>query len=75
MKRHTRLVPGFDRGMPGMPPYFVVEDDADEDLIRHDPPWTKQSHPYCYDPLTIWGDPRPNKECNGTVYTHKGERR
>lgn len=75
MKRHLRFVPGFDRAMPydmpGMPPYFVVEDDSDDDLMRHDPPWSKQSHPYCYDPFTIWGAPRPNKACNGTVYTDR----
>ena len=48
-----------------------VLEDCDEDLTRHDPPWTKQSHPYCYDPFTIWGEPRPNKTCNGTVYTDR----
>lgn len=48
-----------------------VQSDADRDLNSHDPPWTKQSHPYCYDPFTIWGDPRPSQECNGTVYTDR----
>lgn len=52
-------------------PYMFVDDRADEDLMLHDPPWTKQSHPYCYDPFTIWGKPHPSKECNGTVYTDR----
>lgn len=26
---------------------------------------------YCYDPFTIWGEPRPNKACNGTDYTDR----
>ena len=43
----------------------------DEDLQRHDPPWTKQSHPYNYDPFTIWGTPGPSAECNGTNYTDR----
>src|SRR5262249_1554438 len=51
--------------------FVEVDDDADADLGRHDPPWTRQSHPYCYDPITIWGAPRPSKECNGTVYTDR----
>jgi hypothetical protein len=63
---------GFDRH-PG-PHFMIVDDnvDVDQDLsMRHDPPWTKQSHPYCYDPFTIWGAPRQNPECNGTVYTDR----
>lgn len=50
---------------------LVVDDGADEDLIRHDPPWTKTSHPYTYDPFTIWGPPYPSKKCNGTDYTDR----
>jgi hypothetical protein len=50
----------------------IVDDHADEDLMgRHSPPWTKESHPYNYDPFTIWGRPQPDKRCNGTVYTDR----
>lgn len=52
-------------------PMRIVDDQGDEDLTQHDPRWTKQSHPYCYDPFTIWGRPYPDKECNGTVYTDR----
>lgn len=48
-----------------------IPNDVDQDLTRHDPPWTTQSHPYCYDPFTIWGMPHSNKACNGTVYTDR----
>jgi hypothetical protein len=57
----------------GHPLDHVTTPRGDEDLSRHDPPWTKQSHPYCYDPLTIWGKPSPDKTCNGTVYTDRLE--
>lgn len=46
-------------------------DSADKDLSRHAPPRTKSTHPYAYDPFTIWGDPFPSKQCNGTVYTDR----
>ena len=42
---------------------------GDEDLARHEPPWSKQSHPYAYDPFTIWGEPCKSKACNGSDYT------
>jgi hypothetical protein len=62
----------------GPEPFFVDGDGcygprADEDLTQHDPPWTRHTHPYNYDPCTIWGEPRPNKACNGTVYTDRLE--
>lgn len=64
--------PRFDFDF-GDSPYFVhVDDDVDHDLTgRHSPPWTKQTHPYCYDPFTIWGEARAHEECNGTDYTDR----
>jgi hypothetical protein len=58
---------------PNDGPMFFIDAGprGDEDLIRHDPPWTKSAHPYCYDPFTIWGEPRENKACNGTDYTDR----
>jgi hypothetical protein len=49
--------------------HFVEVEDFDDDLSRHDPPWTKKDHPYNYDPFTIWGG--PSKEHNGTDYTDR----
>lgn len=72
--KSPRFIPLAHMRYPGVPYFFEDEvDDGDEDLTRHDPPWTKSDHPYCYDPLTIWGEPRPNKECNGTVYVDRLE--
>ena len=69
---HRRFDHDHDLGPYG-PHFMIVEDDVDvdQDLMRRDPPWTKQSHPYCYDPFTIWGAPRSTKACNGTVYTDR----
>ena len=47
------------------------KESGDADLARHDPPRVKRTHPYAYDPFTIWGDPFPSKQCNGTVYTDR----
>lgn len=57
----------------GRPPFVIAfrGPRRDEDLIRHDPPWTKAEHPYTYDPFTIWGAAAPSDECNGTVYTDR----
>lgn len=44
---------------------------GDEDLARHDPPWTKRDHPYDYDPFTIWGTPHPSNLCNNTDYVDR----
>ena len=74
MSRYDRQLLQMRTSLPGEPPIFFFDDvdrDVDQDLTRHDPPWTKQSHPYCYDPFTIWGAPRPNKACNDTVYTDR----
>ncbi len=58
--------------LDGHPLDVIERPRGDEDLgPRHDPPWTKQSHPYSYDPFTIWGEPRPSKECNGSDYTDR----
>jgi hypothetical protein len=46
---------------------------GDEDLGRQDPPRTKSSHPYAYDPFTIWGAHSPNPKCNGSVYVDRLE--
>lgn len=72
MKRLVRM-PDF-HGDPYGPHFVFMEQedaDADADLMRRDPPWSKRDYPYCYDPFTIWGAPRPSKECNGTVYTDR----
>lgn len=44
-------------------------DMVDQDLQRHDPPHTTSSHPYSYDPFTIWGG--PSKECNASDWTDR----
>lgn len=41
----------------------------DDDLDRQSPPRTKSSHPYSYDPFTVWGG--SSKECNGSEYTDR----
>lgn len=46
---------------------------VDRDLSRSDPLRSKRSHPYAYDPFTIWGKPAEHKECNGSVYTDRME--
>ena len=43
--------------------------DHDSDLQRCDPPRTKRTHPYSYDPFTVWGG--PSKKCTGSVYTDR----
>lgn len=50
---------------------FLVEKgpDPDADLHRQHPPRTKYSHPYSYDPFTVWG--AASKECNGSEYTDR----
>lgn len=53
-------------------PLDVVEDPhADADLSRSNPPRTPQTHPYAYDPFTIWGSPHPSKERHGTTYVDR----
>lgn len=47
------------------------QDLTDSDLTRDDPIRTKQSHPYSYDPFTIWGYPGPSKKCNASDYTDR----
>lgn len=45
----------------------------DSDLQRHDPPRSRISHPYSFDPHTIWGKPFPDRRCNATDYTDRLE--
>lgn len=46
-----------------------LANDLDSDLHRHNPPHTKRSHPYSYDPFTVYGG--PNTGANGSVYTDR----
>lgn len=48
-------------------------DEADADLDRQDPPRGRYSHPYSYDPFTIWGEPKPDPRCNGSDWTDRLE--
>lgn len=41
----------------------------DSDLEREDPPRDKYSHPYSYDPFTIWGS--QSDACNGTAWSDR----
>lgn len=41
----------------------------DDDLTRCDPVRTPQTHPYNYDPFTIWGGPNPS--ANGSEWTDR----
>ena len=52
---------------------YGFDSGADADLMRCDPPRTKVTHPYNYDPYTIWGKPYPDKRSNGFVYTDRLE--
>lgn len=56
-------------------PYGIVvcDDNADADLQRQDPPRTRMTHPYSYDPFTIWGKAEPDPCCNGSDYTDRLE--
>jgi len=79
MKRYHKSIWGYGefdgRGIffDGHPLDPAMLPPADADLFRHDPPRTKQRHPYNYDPFTIWGAPRPSAECNDTNYTDRLE--
>lgn len=42
---------------------------VDDDLSRSNPPHTQMTHPYSYDPFTVWG--KRNKKCNNSVYTDR----
>ncbi|MEK2647377.1 hypothetical protein [Bdellovibrio sp. BCCA] len=48
-------------------PRFMEFFDIDKDLVRSNPPRTKQEFPYSFDPFTIWGGPSP--KCNATDWT------
>lgn len=72
MRKHLEHLPAFFLGGT-LSLCTVSGNDADADLQRCDPPRTKQSHPYCYDPFTIWGEPRPSAVCNGSVFTDRLE--
>lgn len=43
--------------------------DRDSDLQRSNPPRTRHSHPYSYDPFTIYGG--QGRDANGSVYTDR----
>jgi hypothetical protein len=48
-----------------------INPERDADLQRHDPPRTKASDPYSFDPYTIWGFAGPNPQCNATDWTDR----
>ena len=50
--------------------FLEEEDNRDADLgFQHSPRHTKQSHPYSYDPFTIYGG--PDTRANGSCYTDR----
>lgn len=59
--------------LDGNPLDDCTKDDpcCDADLQRHDPPRTKDTHPYAYDPFTIWGQPYRDPKQTGTVYADR----
>lgn len=58
----------------GFPARVVTRGDVDRDLQpQRKPRWTKATHPYNYDPFTIWGMPRADKRCNASIYTDRLE--
>jgi len=68
----------FDRESSPLYWKFAADDvrerkdsNRDVDLPRHHPRRTKQTHPYAYDPFTIWGQPSPNPKRNGSTYVDR----
>ncbi len=49
--------------------YLGLPNPADADLHQNTPLRTPQTHPYSYDPFTVWGG--PDESCNGSVYTDR----
>ena len=58
-----KLIKEWDEGL-----HFLMNP-QDDDLERSNPPRTRITHPYSYDPFTIWGG--KNRKCNNSVYTDR----
>lgn len=48
---------------------YQGEFQTDDDLTKSEPPRNKFTHPYSYDPFTVWGRKHPG--ANGTVYSDR----
>ncbi len=51
--------------------WHTAQPAVDLDLQRSDPPRTRSTHPYSYDPFTIWGAPQAHAECTDTNWTDR----
>ncbi len=58
-----KLIKEWDQG------FNFLMNPQDDDLERSAPPRTRLTHPYSYDPFTVWGG--KNEKCNNSVYSDR----